>query len=129
MTTIQILFRNLSIAAVGAVLCTSATLAVSADAAADAQARYREDMAACNSGQSNQSIATCKLEARNALAEAKRGGLNGASGQYQQNALQRCSVFKGDDLTDCLARTQGSTEGSVGSGGVLHEGVTIVPAK
>lgn len=128
-TTIQILFRHLSIAAVGAVLCTSAALAVGADTSADAQARYRQDMAACNSGQTNQSIATCKLEARNALAEAKRGGLSDAPGQYQQNALQRCSVFKGDDLTDCLARMQGSTEGSVGSGGVLHEGVTIVPGK
>lgn len=130
MTTIQILFRNLSIAAAGTVLSTSVALAASAGASNDdAQARYRQDMAVCNSGQSNQDLATCRLEARNALAEAKRGGLNDAPGQYQQNMLQRCNAFKGDDRRDCDARMQGSVEGSVGSGGVLREGVTIVPAK
>ncbi|MDO8455873.1 MAG: hypothetical protein Q7T07_03050 [Burkholderiaceae bacterium] len=130
MTTIQIFLRNLSIAATVTVLSTSAALAVGASPSNDdAQARYRQDMAVCNSGQSNQSIATCRQEARNALAEARRGGLNDAPGQYQQNMLQRCNAFKGDDRNDCIVRMQGSVEGSVGSGGVLREGVTIVPAK
>ncbi len=130
MTTIQILSRQLLIAAAGTVLSTSAALAAGASASNDdAQARYRQDMAVCNSGQSSQSLATCRLEARNALAEARRGGLNDAPGQYQQNMLQRCNAFKDDDRNDCVARMQGSMEGSVGSGGVLREGVTIVPAK
>jgi phosphatidylserine/phosphatidylglycerophosphate/cardiolipin synthase-like enzyme len=130
MTTIQLFLRNLSIAAAGTVLSTSVALAAGANASNDdAQARYRQDMAVCNSGQSNQDLATCRLEARNALAEAKRGGLNDAPGQYQQNTLQRCNAFKGDDRSDCEARMQGNVEGSVGSGGVLREGVTIVPAK
>ncbi len=129
MTITRFVFRNLALAAAGTLLCAGAALA--AGASADAQARYRQDMAVCNSGQSNQDLATCKLEARNALAEAKRGGLKDAADQYQQNALQRCGAHKGDDRSDCEARmgAQGKVEGSVGAGGMLRQGVTIVPAK
>ena len=82
----------------------------------------------CNSGQSNQDRATCRLEAKNALAAAKRGALNDAPGQYQQNALQRCSAHQGEDRRACEARmgAEGSTEGSVSEGGVLRQGVTVV---
>lgn len=131
MSTTRIPFRNLALAAVSTLLCASAALAANPGAVADAQARYRQDMAICNSGQSNQDITTCRLEARNALAEARRGGLNDAAGQYQQNALQRCGALKGEDRSDCEARMrgEGSSEGSVGGGGILRESVTIVPGK
>ena len=94
----------------------------------DTQTQYRQEMAACTSGQSHQDPATCSLEARNALAEAKRGGLSGAAGQ---STTQRCEALQGDDRSDCLARMrgQGKVEGSVEGGGVLRETVTIVPAK
>lgn len=85
----------------------------------------------CNSGQSNQDRATCRLEAKNALAAAKRGALSDAPGQYQQNALQRCSAHKDEDRRACEVRMsgQGSVEGSAAEGGMLRQGVTVTPAK
>ena len=129
MITSTVLFRNLTLAVAGTLFC--ATGALAAGASADAQVRYRQDMAACNSGQSNQDVATCRLEAKNAFAEARRGGLKDVPGQYQQNALRRCAVQKGDDRTDCEARIrgEGKVEGSAASGGILRESVTVVPAK
>lgn len=128
MKTIPSLFRTLTLAAAGTVLCLANASAASASA--DAQARYRQDMAVCNSGQSNQDATTCRTEAKNALAEAKRGGLTAAPDQYQSNAMQRCGVFKGTDRSDCEARmSAGNVQGSVPAGGVLRESVTVVPAK
>lgn len=128
MTTIPSLLRKLTLTVAGSVLCVSAASAASASA--QAEARYRQDMAVCNSGQSNQDAATCRREARNALAEAKRGGLTAAPDQYQSNAMQRCNVFKGSDRGDCEARmsAEGSVQGSVAAGGVLRESVKVVPA-
>ena len=129
MITTPFLFRKLALAVAGTVLCASAALAASASA--EAQARYRQDMAMCNSGQSNQDPATCRLEARNALAEAKRGGLTAAPDQYQSNAVQRCGVFKGADRDECEARmrVENGASGSVAGGGILRESVTVVPVK
>lgn len=131
MVTVPVLVRNLTLAGAGALLGVSTVLAANAGVLTDAQARYRQDMAACNKGNSNQDLATCRLEAKNALAEARRGGLSDASGQYQQNALKRCETHKGEDRTDCEARMrgQGSVEGSAASGGLLRESVTIEPGK
>lgn len=131
MSIIRFSFRYLTVAVAGALLGATAALAAGAGAWADAQALYRQDMAACNSGKSSQDLASCRLEARNALAEAKRGGLNDAPGQYQQNALLRCAAQQGDDRTDCEARMrgQGKVEGSVAGGGMLRESVMIVPGK
>ena len=121
--------RNLVCAAAAMVALSSNVLAASA--AADAQARYRQDMALCNSGQSNQDQATCRTEARNALAEAWRGGLTDAPGQYDQNARQRCAAHEGLDRTACESRMrgEGKADGSVAAGGILRESVTTVPSK
>lgn len=132
MTIIPLSFRRLALVAVGTLIGVSAALAANAGALAEAQARYRQDMAVCSSGQSNQDRATCRREARNALAEARRGGVsNAAAGERQQNALRRCSVHEGDDRTNCEARMlgEGRVEGSVASGGLLREHVTVVPGK
>lgn len=131
MTTIRFSFRNLAFAASGALLCLGTALAAGPGASADAQARYQQDMATCKSGNSNQDMATCRLEARNALAEAKRGGQSLAPGTIRQNAMRRCEVHQGDDRAACEARMMGygSVEGSVSSGGVLRESVTVVPGK
>ncbi|WP_295953772.1 hypothetical protein [Rhodoferax sp.] len=113
-----------------ALLCTAAAQAADPAASASAQARYKQDMALCNSGKSNQNVATCKIEAERALAESRRGGLTTeAPSEYQQNALRRCAVFQGDDRKDCEARMRQpeGVEGSAQSGGVLRESVTIVP--
>lgn len=123
--------RHLTLVALTILAGASGALAAPANAATEAQARYREDMAVCNNGQSNQDRATCRREAGSALAEARRGALNGAPGQYQQNAMQRCSVHQGADRSDCEARmgAAGTTEGSVAAGGILRQGVTITPAQ
>ncbi len=69
--------------------------------------------------------AICLREARNALAEIKRGKMNEIrqSAEFERNALLRCEAHQGDDKADCIARIQGKgrTEGSVEGGGILRE--------
>ena len=123
--------RHLSLAAIALLFAAGMAQAGTSGAIADAQARYREDMAFCSSGQSSQYVSTCRQEARNALADAKRGGLSDAPGQYSRNAVQRCAEFQGDERTACEARVFGPArvEGSVEGGGVLRESVILTPAK
>jgi hypothetical protein len=130
MTTFPRLIRHLTLAAALSLLCSAAALAANTGLVADAKARYQQDMADCNSGKSQQEPASCRLEARNALAEASRGGLNAIGDQYQQNALKRCAAYQGDDRNDCETRmsSDSNIEGSVGSGGILRKSITIVPA-
>lgn len=115
----------------GAMLGVSAAQAAQ-PGAADAQARYRQEMAVCDSGQSNQDRPTCRIEAQRALAAARSGALNDAPGQYQSNASQRCGALQGDDNRDCMSRMRGMgrVEGSAAAGGIFRETVTttIVPA-
>ena len=111
-----------------ALLFASVGVAVAQEAPSAAQQRYQQDMAACTSGQSSQDSATCQREARNALAEASRGGLSGAS-DAPRNSVQRCDVFSGDERSACEARVRGSVQGSVEGGGILRETVTPIPAK
>lgn len=115
----------------GTLVAAGAVLAGPSNAAADAQARYRQDMAFCNSGQSNQSLNTCRTEARNAYAEAKRGGLSDAPEQFARNAVQRCAEFQGDERTACNARVLNPSriEGSVEAGGILRESTITVPVQ
>ena len=131
MTTRPSTCRRFAYALVSSLLCVGA--ATAASATAEAQARYKQEMQVCDSGQSNQDKATCRTEARNALADARRGGLTaGAPDQLRSNSVQRCSVFKtADDRGDCEARMRanGNIQGSVMSGGILRESVTVVPAK
>lgn len=105
--------------------------AFSADTASTPQSRFQAEMAICDSGRSNQDVATCRIEARNALAASRSGGLADAQGEYKSNAAQRCEALNGDEFQACLARMrgEGSVEGSVSAGGLLRENVTIVPAK
>lgn len=85
----------------------------------------------CNSGQSNQSVATCRREAGSALAEAKHGAVHIDPAQYQKNALQRCAVHQGDDRVACEARiiSQGDVATGIEAGGLLRESITVTPAQ
>jgi hypothetical protein len=111
-------------------LCASAAQAAQPAGLAQAQARYLQDMAACNSGPVNPAAATCRREATNALAAAKHGDLDNATENYQQNALQRCAVHKGDERTACETRilNQGDITSAARAGGLLRQSITIVPA-
>ncbi len=131
MITTRLPLRHLVLAAAATLLGASAALAGTARVESDAQARYRQDMAACTSGQSNQDRATCRLEAKNALTAAKRGDLSAAPDQYQQNALKRCDAHQGDDRTACLARIlgEGNVDSGVMEGGILRKSIMITPAQ
>ena len=92
-------------------------------------ARYQQDLAECEAQQATQDLAACRLEARNALAEAKRNLLNDTTANlFEKNQFKRCRVFKGEDREACEARVRGdgSSTGSVQSGGILREVVRPV---
>ena len=119
-----------------ALICASLCLHVQAQTPAQPQdeltARYQQDLAECEAQQATQDLAACRLEARNALAEAKRNLLSDTTANlFEKNQLKRCRVFKGDDREACEARArgEGSSTGSVQSGGILHEVVRpVVPS-
>ena len=96
----------------------------------DASGNARSEMAACNSGKTQQDRAACLREVRNANAE-KRAGKLGNSTNYTANAMRRCEVFKNtEDTAACRARVeaQATLDGSVAGGGVLRQSETVVPA-
>lgn len=130
------LFRSgaLSLCAVGTLILASQGLAAEHGKASDAQAAYERDRAACMSGASNQDRAICLKEAGAALQEAKRGALdtNTEQAQFEANRLRRCDNQPPGDREDCIRRMngEGTTRGSVQSGGIYRELVTPVdPAK
>jgi hypothetical protein len=74
---------------------------------------------------------SCLQDAFGAYLSARRHTLNDVMPQYAQNALRRCDALKDDLRQACLARMggQGTTSGSVSTGGIYRELVTIEPAK
>jgi hypothetical protein len=111
-------------------LASMVVYAAGAQAATEAQTRYLQEMAVCNSGKSNQEVGTCRREARNALAESRRNGLTNPGDQMQHNMLMRCGAHEGVDRRACEMRMgmQGTTEGSVGAGGILRQSTVTVPS-
>ena len=96
----------------------------------DASGNAKSEMAACNSGKTQQDRVACATEVRNANAE-KRAGKLGNSTDYTANAMRRCEVFKeSEDAAACRARVeaQAQLDGSVAGGGVLRKRETVVPA-
>jgi hypothetical protein len=116
-----------------AVTCLTFSMgAVSATAAAPspAEARYQQDRANCLAGKTNQDQKTCLKEAGAALQAARKHDLkSGSAAQLADNERKRCEPLTGDDRKACLARADGmgTTTGSVGAGGELHELVTVTP--
>jgi hypothetical protein len=111
----------------------SATLACMpalADTAAEMSARHKDEVAACNNGQTKQTRDACLDEARSAYAEARRGVLGDSMPADSSNTSKRCDALSGDNRSACEARMQGqgTTTGTVESGGIYRELVTIEPA-
>lgn len=115
-----------------AVAMTAASIApggASAQVGSDAEARYRQERALCESGLSPQDRAACLREAAAARAEARRSqpghGLGDAA-RYLENALARCKPLPPEDRADCEYRVHGggTTRGSVEEGGIYRETVT-----
>lgn len=120
--------RFMAACALGALLGVSAAAAAPAT---DAQARYQQERAHCLSGQSHQDRRTCLQEAGAALGEARRGRLdNGQADRYEQNAMLRCNALPPEDRGECQARMrgEGTTSGSVETGGIYRELVIQEPA-
>jgi hypothetical protein len=130
-TTSLLPHRRLAAAGLACLLFSATAWAAGPATSAQSLAQYRQDMAVCNSGRSHQAVPTCRLEARNAFADNRRGRLTDAPGTYQENALQRCKALEGIDRTACESRMRGEgrMEGSVHGGGILRESVMVVPAK
>jgi hypothetical protein len=116
--------------AVSAILWAGSAAAAGGNLA-DAQARYKQDRAACIAGQTNQDRATCLKEAGAALSAAKRGNLVEGQNTYEQNRMLRCDRLAGADRDDCLRRMrgEGTVSGSVEGGGIYRELRTTVPAQ
>lgn len=110
--------------------CATAVLAAQAGDAADAQARYRSERAACLDGRTSQDRATCLREAGAALQEARRGRLQDDETAFYRNRITRCDPLPPQDRQDCIGRMNGEgiARGSVEEGGIYRETRTVVPA-
>lgn len=67
-----------------------------------------------------------------ALAEARRGSLNDAPDQYQNNALLRCQAHAGgDDRVAFEARilAQGDISDAAQAGGLMRQSTTMLPTQ
>lgn len=94
----------------------------------DASGNYRQEVRTCGVDMPRAERATCLREARNALAEKRRGALGNSGAHFEANAMARCDVHANDERLACQARVreQGTTSGSVAGGGVLREVETVV---
>ena len=121
------LAHSVRIALLAAGLCIGAGNVVAADAGTSSN--ISQERANCMAGNTNQDRATCLREAGAAKQESQRGNLRD-SGDYGSNASKRCAALPAEEKADCERRSmgEGSVSGSVGSGGVVRELVTPVPA-
>ncbi|WP_420475441.1 hypothetical protein [Noviherbaspirillum sp. ST9] len=106
-------------------VCAAVLLCSSVHAADDAklkdiEARYQSERAACESVQDK---AACLRDAAAAREAARRGQLDAAQGNFDQNALARCAALPVEERDACVRRVRGEgvTEGSVKEGGVMRE--------
>ena len=121
-------FYPLLLGALVALSC-SALQAQSRQELEEAQARFKQEMANCVSGNTSQDKDSCMREARAALAEVKRG-VPDRPGKLEADTSQRCAVHQGEQRDACEARLrgQGRATGSVEGGGILREISTPAPA-
>jgi hypothetical protein len=120
---------RIALAATGLVLATGAALAAEGDRQAGAGSTIAQERQNCMDGNTSQDRDACLREAGAAKQESQQGKLRD-SGDYRSNASKRCETLPSDQKADCERRAmgEGSVSGSVGSGGVVHELVTPVPA-
>jgi hypothetical protein len=104
----------------------TATAAAAADNSSSIDTRYQAERDVCDSGLSTQGRATCLREAGAALEASKEGRLDRDPSAQHENASIRCNTLAADDRDACQRRIagEGTTSGSVGSGGVIREIVT-----
>ncbi|SMP54920.1 hypothetical protein [Noviherbaspirillum suwonense] len=120
---------RVALVAGGMLLATGSAMAAEGDRQAGASTTIAQERQNCMDGKTNQDRETCLREAGAAKQESQRGNLRD-TGDYSSNASKRCATLPADQKADCERRSmgEGSVSGSVGSGGVVRELVTPVPA-
>lgn len=108
------------------------TSCVLADTRSDQNAkrvRLQKDKETCASGHLTQSYENCMREAKASFAEREGRGAPPTADELRSNSLQRCNVFGQSDRLNCIARVegQGSSSGSVDSGGIYRELIVSEP--
>ncbi len=112
-----------------ALLAMSATAQIAAGTTGiDNTGNAQSELAACNSGKTQQDQATCMIEVQNANAAKRAGKVDNSGGEFQANAMQRCKVLPSQDRIACEARVAGygNPQGSIAGGGVITEIETVV---
>ena len=119
-----------SIIAVIAALSATAAFGAEPGRHSGGEATYQKDRAACMDGRTNQDRDTCLREAGAARQEANRGRLGESPERFEQNRFARCEKQPLQDREDCIRRMngEGTTSGSVESGGIYRELVRPVVA-
>ena len=116
--------------AFGLVACVVlAQPAAAAPSVAAAKAAYQRDRAVCMQARHRDRRADCLSEASTALAAALPSVPDMDPGRYARNAVERCKALREPDRGDCVLRMQGrgTTRGSVDSGGIYRELITVIP--
>ena len=120
---------RIALATGGLLLAAGNTMAADSDRQSGTGNTIAQERQNCMDGKTNQDRATCLREAGAAKQEANRGNLRD-TGDYTKNNSKRCDTLPPDQKADCERRSmgEGSVSGSVGSGGVVRELVTPIPA-
>jgi hypothetical protein len=120
---------RMALVAGGILFASGIAVAADGDRQGGTSSTIAQERQNCMDGKTNQDRATCLREAGAAKQESQRGNLRD-SGDYGSNASKRCDTLPADQKADCERRSmgEGSVSGSVGSGGVVRELVTPVPA-
>lgn len=111
-------------------LFCSAALAAGKAAPSDPKQRYQRESAACAAIRVPDDRAKCLSEASTRFAKTQPSRAEDQADILRSNALKRCEPLPATERLDCLARMQGqgTTSGSVDSGGIYRELVTPEPA-
>ena len=109
-----------------AVLGCSSVLAAGKAGAPDPKVRYQRELALCAAIRLPDDRANCLSEASTRFAGTQPARPDEQADILASNALKRCEPLHDQDRLDCIARMQGqgSTSGSVDSGGIYRELVT-----
>ena len=108
-------------------LGSSAALAATKGATLDPKLRYQRESAACAAIRAPDERANCLSEASTRFASTQPSRAEDQADMLLSNALRRCEPLPAQERADCVARMQGqgTTSGSVDSGGIYRELVTI----
>lgn len=124
--------RALAVGAAMLVASVASAQSGTGSAQSSIESRYQRDRAACMASDSQTDRTSCLRDASAVRAEAKRGARQGGESQEMltRNALERCKRHPPEQQAICerMVRGEGSTSGSVESGGMIRELTIMEPA-